>query len=59
MDKENNSKATTGKEKQEDFEVAVNPNPRANENIKEVTETTKGKDHQNQVGSEITDGEAG
>ena len=37
-------------------EVAQNPNPRANENLKDKTDEHKNTD---KVGSEVTDGEAG
>lgn len=41
--------------------VALNPNPRANENVRERTATPSENQSKNnrQVGSEITDGEAG
>ena len=39
--------------------IAANPNPRANENIKDRTSLTKESDAASQAGSEITDGEDG
>jgi hypothetical protein len=41
--------------------VAQNPNPRANENIRERTEIpgTESADMEDEVGTEITDGEDG
>ena len=39
--------------------IAANPNPRANENIKDKTSLTKESDAASQAGSEITDGEDG
>jgi hypothetical protein len=42
--------------------VAVNPNPRANENIKDRLSTpseSQKRESQDQIGSEITDGEEG
>ncbi len=39
--------------------IAVNPNPRANENIKDKTISTNENSNASQVGSEITDGEDG
>ena len=47
---------TEATEKQ--HQIAENPNPRANENIKHVPFEEK-KDADEAVGSEITDGEAG
>lgn len=40
-------------------EMAVNPNPRANENIKDKNISTNENNETHQVGSEITDGEDG
>jgi hypothetical protein len=43
-----------------DFEVAANPNPRANENIRIRTEIpASDQKKSDSVGSEITDGEGG
>ena len=40
-------------------EMAVNPNPRANENINDKNIYTNENNETHQVGSEITDGEDG
>ena len=39
--------------------IAVNPNPRANENIKDKNISTNENSETHQAGSEITDGEDG
>ncbi len=39
--------------------IAVNPNPRANENIKDKNISTNENSNTSQAGSEITDGEDG
>ncbi len=57
---ENKEKAdhTAGNDKQ--TEMAQNPNPRANENIKNTSfEKSDTADSTRDVGSEITDGEGG
>ena len=41
----------------EEQKLAVNPNPRANENIKTEEAYTEGDNTSEDVGSEITDGE--
>jgi hypothetical protein len=46
-------------QKEEGFEVTINPNPRANENINPGNEPGSVSTNKNGVGSEITDGEAG
>ena len=39
--------------------VAINPNPRANENLRDKQITTNENKNDSQAGSEITDGEDG
>ena len=39
--------------------IAANPNPRANENIKDKNISTNKSSETSQIGSEITDGEDG
>ena len=39
--------------------VAINPNPRANENLRDKEITTNENKNDSQAGSEITDGEDG
>ena len=62
MEKQNSQVGNeTKKESQEeaqDFSIAQNPNPRANENIKE-TAFEKEQPDTSAVGTEITDGESG
>ena len=45
-------------EESQDYKIAQNPNPRANENTK-ATEFEKAQPDSEAVGTEITDGEAG
>ncbi|MFN2457882.1 MAG: hypothetical protein ABR502_06765 [Chitinophagaceae bacterium] len=60
---DNNSKENNLQNQQkEDLpenKIAVNPNPRANENIRDKDVSRDTSDSTIQVGSEITDGEAG
>jgi hypothetical protein len=53
-DKHNNSQQTT---QQNEQPIAQNPNPRANENIRVRSEEQQPTNNEDEVGSEITDGE--
>lgn len=51
-------KQTTPAPKEEDFNMSVNDNPRANENVYNESLVKEGRT-ENESGSEITDGEGG